>query len=272
MNYQQMLEQAQNSYNQGQMPTFERLDKEFNLKAVEQDNPELLIALAKRMQYSGKYEENFGHLLDFYKIMQARNPHGIQLLADRIRANKQNVYDKLMAQDLQATRIPQSELEDLIVEERRRSEKTIKLDFCPFKDLLEKYYDFSTHGIYGKAEHDSMRKILKEVFGMNDEQIKKAMSLSPVGNEDAAVISILSAGTEHLHEYLNHWHYMLDYHFMDFRRGGDNYMGVYSMDDELYEIKGKPVHPLFRKIDQIYFSEARNYIEDEEHIVFTVDW
>jgi hypothetical protein len=272
MNYQQMLEQAQNSYNQGQMPTFERLDKEFNLKAVEQDNPDLLIALANKMQYGRQYEEVFGHLLNFYKTMQSKNPNGIQLLAERTRLNKQRIYDRLMAQDLQDTRIPANELKDLIVKEQRRGEKKIKLDFCPFKDLLEKHYNFSSHGIYDKAEHDSREEILKEAFGMSEETIYQAMRISPLESEEAAIISILSDGTEHLHEYLNHWHYMLDYHFMDFRRGGDNYMGVYSMDDDLYEPKDKPVHPLFRKIDMIYFSEARNYIKDDEYILFTVDW
>lgn len=274
MNYQDLLQQAQNSYQQCQMKQLAIIEQDIDLKAVEADNPDFLNWIAQQMSFnsSNTYQSHIQPILHFYQKMHARSPQAINILANRIRQAKQDHYNELMSLDLTQTRVTQKELADITIKERRRGEHIIKLEFCPFTDLLEEHYGISFNDLYGGIEARLTREVMTQEFGLSEEQIDIVYRTSPMESEDAAILSVISHGTEHLHEYINHWHYMMDYHFIDFKRGGTNYMSVYREEDDLYEPKDKPYHPLLRRIDQIYFSEARNYIDEEECIAFEVDW
>jgi hypothetical protein len=272
MNYQDLLQQAQNSYQQCQMKQLALIEQDIDLKAVEADNPDFLDWIARQMNFSNIYKSHIQPMFQFYQMMHKHSPQAINTLANRFRQAKEDYYKELMTLDLSQPRLSQKELDEITIEERRRGEHIRKLDFCPFTDLLHEHYGICFNDLYGSIQYRLVREVMAQEFGLSEERIEAVYRESPMESEDAAILSVISQSIEHLDEYINHWHYMLDYHFGDFKRGGTNYMSVYHEGDKLYEPKDKPYHPLLRRLDQIYFSEARDYIDENECIAFEVDW
>ncbi|NCQ51834.1 hypothetical protein GW796_08065 [archaeon] len=107
-------------------------------------------------------------------------------------------------------------------------------------------------------------EILKNEFNLTDEEIKLGYTTpANCGNFCAMLFSILNYFSyEEDVPYLNHWHHLINADFCDLRRGGTNYMSIYTEDSNLKE------NILYQKIRQIYTLECDTDPEFDD-VVYT---
>jgi hypothetical protein len=202
------------------------------------------------------------------KILKV-DPDVVVNLIKVLNEKKTTFENKILSIDLSKPRIKNIEYFQIVTS--KRGQKTISFDYHEIENELEKLYGFSFRSIYPDFWTETLNQILKSVYNISSDEIKSAQTVAPnTGNFVADLICVFRFFVGDVtRTYLDFWDHLLDFDFVELKRGGLN-----SMARTLDDWEDDSIHPILLKIREIYNLECpidkSDY--DDEYISFHVDW
>ena len=206
--------------------------------------------------------------VSLYNEIKLLSPNIGSMIQSLVSKKIKDINEHILNLDLSKPRI--KNISEYRIETIKRNEKSVSYEFSEITDEIEELYDIDTRGIYSNVLTCAEHEILQNEFGFTKEQIEISKYLPPIlGDKCARLMCALGSfvNREEI-KHKDHWHHLLNQDFIEFRRGGINYMSMYFEDDNYIK-----ECEIYKKIREIYTIECKaDGFLNGETIPFHIDW
>lgn len=251
--------------------------KDFDFHKMFLEDSDLFVFFVRiHSESNGKYNvENFWNL--YYQAYQHLKNDGvldINLTEKKLQLVK-DFQNKLDGPNL----ISKKDLEDTMTIKKKNKEVSVHFDYLEVLALIEKHYDIKVRRFFDKLKYETKREIFSQYFSIEDYQ--KYSNISPVDSLEANYLSIISDVIDEQIEYIDYWHYMLEYDFTSVSNGSICSMWFHDSEEDSIEVediihtKKEFQEYISEKIKKAFFKELSQLKEvdlDEEGIEFLIEW
>lgn len=247
---------------------------EFDFKDMFLEDPNLFVFFVRiHSENNNQYDvENFWSIhYQAYKKLKEDGFFNLDLTDKKLQLVK-DFETKISGNCL----VSKNALEDTMTLKKKKKEVSVHFDYHEVLDLIEEAYDVDVRGFFNHLKYETIKEIVGKYFPI--ENYHTISRTSPVNSLEANYLSIVSDHIDEQIEYIDFWHYMLNYDFAEISNGSISSMWKPEKEEtiqleNIINTKDELKAYISNQIKKVFFKELSQLKEvDSYEIEFLIEW